>query len=224
MNHPEFPHEDRTGENSPTGRNPYSPGDYPQSGYPQSGYPQGNHPQGGFPPPGYPVVSPYPGAGARFGALVLDYLVVGVIVGIIGAFIVWNDVVEWINALERWDGYGDAPDLDAGKFTLVGILSIVIWFLYRVGMETTRGQTLGKMALKMKVVDVDGQVPTLQASLLRNSWYLISCALSFIPFLGWIANIGIPVAVAITLSNNTYRQSFTDSWAKTYVVSTRPTF
>lgn len=187
-------------------------------------YPPGDHSRGTYPFPGYPVISPYPGAGVRLGALIIDHLVVGVIMSVIAVTVLWDDISSWINEVERWDGYGDATYPDMGGFYLVGVISVVVWFAYRVGMEVTRGQTLGKMALKIRVVDVDGALPTFGASFLRNSWYLISSVLSFIPFLGWIANLGIPVAMAVTISNHPYKQSFTDRWAKTYVVSTRPVF
>lgn len=208
--------------------NPYGPDDnqnpYAQGGVPQNGMPQGNYPQGGFPPAGYPLVSPYPGAGARLGAYVIDLLVVGVVMAFIGAVVLWDDINTWIDDLERWDGNGAGPDLNMGGFYLISVISIVVWLVYRIGMEIWKGQTVGKMALKMKVVDVDGQLPTFQASFLRNSWYLISSVLSFIPVIGWVANVGIPAALGVTISKDPYRQSFTDQWAKTYVVSTRPTF
>jgi len=77
------------------------------------------------------------------------------------------------------------------------------------------------MIMKMKVVDIDGRHPSIGSSLIRNVWYLFNTLAGLIPFVGWIANIGIPVAMAVTISGHPYRQSFTDRWAKTYVVSTR---
>jgi uncharacterized RDD family membrane protein YckC len=203
--------------------NSYGPDDN-RNPYTRDGVPQSGKPQGGFPPAGYPLVSPYPGAGARLGAYVIDLLVVGVAMAVVMLFVVWDDVSAWIDDLDQWDGNGDAPDLNMGGFYLISILSIIIWMAYRICMETWRGQTVGKMALKMKVVDVDGQLPTAQASFLRNSWYLISAVLSFIPVVGWVANVGIPAALGVTISRDPYRQSFTDHWGRTYVVSTRPTF
>lgn len=205
---------------------PSSAGGYPTGGFPPPGnYPPsvGGYPPaaGGFPSAAYPLVSPYPGVGARFGALVLDYLLMLVVSGIIGATFMWGDVADWFDALDRWDGTGSAPELNMAGFYIVGVLSVVLWFVYRIGMECTRGQTLGKMAVKIKVVDVDGNLPTFGASFTRNSWFLIVQVLGLIPLVGWIATIGIPIALAVSIGNSRYRQSFTDVWAKTYVISTR---
>lgn len=174
-------------------------------------------------PVDYPVISPYPGAGARLLAYVLDALVVGVVAGILGFTLVRDDVSVWIDRLAVWDPESGvpAPELDTSNFWVLGALTLVVWFVYRILMETSRGQTLGKMALRMKVVDIDGRTPTASASFLRNSWYLISGVLGAVPVLGMFVTVSIYVALGVTISRDSYRRSFADRWGKTYVVSTR---
>lgn len=176
-----------------------------------------------MPPPGYPVISPYPGAGARLGAYILDSLVVGIVSGIIGVFLVRDDISAWVDRLSTWDPDSGAepPELDVSHFYLLGLVSLVLWFVYRIAMETTSGQTLGKKALKMKVVDIDGRTPTASASFLRNSWYLISGVAGVIPVLGWFITVGLYIGLGVTISRDAYSRSFADRWGKTYVVSTR---
>lgn len=184
-------------------------------GDPRSGY----HPM--MPPVVYPVSSPYPGAGTRLGALIIDFLVIGLVTVIFGVALVWNDMSEWLNAVNRWDGTGAAPEPEMASFYLASLISVAIWFLYRVGMETTTSQTLGKMALKIKVVDADGRKLAVGASAIRNIWCLISWAAGLMPYVGWLASTGMYVGIAVTISNHPYRQSFTDKWAKAYVVNAR---
>ncbi len=190
-------------------------------------YSGGDAPDDGAPLTGATGKDAYPGPGKRLGALVIDNILIGIIGIILIMTIAGSDISDYSDKFQAWQDAGEpgsAPVMDAGNLLIASVITLVIWFVYRVVMEVRKGQTLGKMALKMKVVDVDGQLPTFQASFLRNSWYLISTVLSFIPVIGWVANVGIPAALGVTISKDPYRQSFTDQWAKTYVVSTRPTF
>lgn len=203
----------------PTG----NPGPYPD-GYQQPyQQPYQAYPNTAFPPVGYPVVSPYPGAGARLGALILDLLIVTVVTSVIGFFLLRDDISTWIDQLNAWDPDSTAavPELDMSDFYIISFLSLALWLIYRMGMEVALGQTVGKMALKMKVVDIDGRTPTAGAAFIRNSWYLIMAVAGLIPVLGAFASLIMYIALGVTISRDTYRQSFTDKWAKTYVVSTR---
>lgn len=224
MANPYAPRDEDPAANNIPPNNSYPPANnYPPMGNsypPVNNYPpMGNgYPPAGMPPPQYPVASPYANVGIRFVALLLDFLANAVILVLVGAILLASDISNWINEIDRWNGYGVAPEFPMGKVYLVGILGVVIWFIYRVWMEINRGQTLGKMALKIKVVDVNGNTPTISASLARNSWYLVYFVAGLIPLLGFVVQIGVPVAMAITIGTHTYRQSFTDRWAKTYVV------
>ncbi|WP_414122947.1 RDD family protein [Corynebacterium nuruki] len=108
-----------------------------------------------------------------------------------------------------------------GAFIIDAIIGIVLWLVYRVAMETTRGASLGKMILGLKVVDANGNNPSAQDSFLRNIWYLASNILSMIPFIGWLFSLAIYIALGVTISKDPQKQSFTDKWGKAYVVRSR---
>ena len=85
----------------------------------------------------------YAGVGVRFLAILIDSIIVGVVGGLIG-FIFRN-----------------SPGLGGG---VIGLLAIV----YYIVMEATQGATLGKMALGLRVVKVDGSPISWSESVVRN--------------------------------------------------------
>ena len=91
----------------------------------------------------------YAGVGVRFLALLIDMIIVGVGCGII------NGVAAITHS----------PLI----MTIAGIVSAIFVLLYQIGMEATQGATLGKKALGLRVVKIDGSSPIgWSASILRN--------------------------------------------------------
>jgi len=131
-----------------------------QSGYGQQPPPYGQQqPYGQQPPPygqqyaqpqqgyGQPLYGQgqlqYVGVGMRVLALRIDGIIVGVVGGLL-AFILRN-----------------APGLSGG---LIGLLAIA----YFIVMEATQGATVGKMALGLRVVKMDGSPISWSESVIRN--------------------------------------------------------
>lgn len=167
----------------------------------------------------------YAGAGRRLVALILDGLVYFVALCLLVLVFAGSDISQWWSEvndyIEAGNSSAPAPELDMGNMWLVSLLGYVLWFSYRAGMESTRGQTLGKMALGVKVVDADGQPISFVNSLMRNSWYLGIIVLGFIPVIGGLASIVIPIILGVMIAQNQYSQHVSDSWAKAYVVRSR---
>jgi uncharacterized RDD family membrane protein YckC len=84
------------------------------------------------------------GVGRRFVAILLDSIVFGIIYAII-------DVI-----------------LGSKQLTLTYGIGGIIYFLYFIIMEATTGATLGKMALGLRVVKLDGTPIGWPDSLVRN--------------------------------------------------------
>ena len=60
---------------------------------------------------------------------------------------------------------------NAAGYSMTGapaLISLVIGLAYFVGMEATKGATLGKMAMGLRVVKQDGTAMDWQASIIRN--------------------------------------------------------
>lgn len=175
------------------------------------------------PPPPGGYGAPQPGAyGApqprpaelmdRFVGRLIDWLVLFVVQlvlsGVLGVILLGTDP----GSAARW---------------IVSAISILVGLAislgYYVFFETTSGQTLGKKAMKLKVVGPAGAPVTVQQSVKRNFFYLFAL-LGLIPILGTVvgglAQIAAMIAIAVTISQDKQlRQGFHDKLAnETYVM------
>ena len=100
----------------------------------------------------------------RFIALLIDVIIIGVL---------WYGLVFLL--LEFTGMY-----LDRFLDTILGLLPLLGLILYQLCMEIfSNGQSVGKKALGLKVVRVDGQEPSLGDFLLRAVFHLIDTFFSF---------------------------------------------
>jgi uncharacterized RDD family membrane protein YckC len=94
--------------------------------------------------------TPYQGVAIRFVAILIDYLIIGVTVGILALPFGVAAIAVTANA-------GGMSALSWGFIVLVFLIGLDIWFLYFTLLEGRYGQTIGKMALNIKVVrEADG--------------------------------------------------------------------
>lgn len=176
---------------------------------PPSGYPppqQGSYfpPPAGYPPPpdpygaqsygsGYPA--PPPAArggdagslGARFGARVID----GILVGIFASL---------LTALFK----------SSGSILVTGLFTGLLMFVYFVAFEVTQGRTLGKRLLGLSVRGPGGAPkPDLKQSAIRNAFTL----LPIVPFVGGVLGVVAIVVIAMTISSSPTKQGKHDELA-----------
>lgn len=118
--------------------------------------PEGPQPDAAYQPPAHPVGAgdPTEVVGRRIGAAILDLVILGVLSMLLASL------------------FGGAT-AGAGEvgFQLTGgpaLLLFVVCFGYYAGLEGLRGQTLGKMALGVKVVSADGGPASWSAVLIRT--------------------------------------------------------
>ena len=134
--------------------------------------------------------------GQRLVAIIIDHIILAII-GIIIAI----PIVGFQAAIPS---FGASPAFWA-SIGAVSTINFVIWILYFTYLEGSRGQTLGKSAMGIKVVMEKGKM-TYGASFIRN-------ILRIIDFLPFIYILGFIVAVA-SKSN----QRIGDLAARTFVV------
>ncbi|MBF6173388.1 RDD family protein [Nocardia blacklockiae] len=196
------------GQQYPQGGQPQYGQQYPQGGQPQYGqqepYPQqpyGQQPYGQQPPPGQPYgQQPYgqpqygaPGGavpgdlGIRFGARVIDGLIIGIPIAIIFFFIG--------NSL--------------GVQIIEGIVAALVYVGYYVALESSQGATLGKKILGLRVIAPGGGNVDAATSFKRNAWYLAGV----IPCLGSLIEIGLIIYIAVTISQDPNKQGWHDKFA-----------
>jgi len=127
------------------------------------------------------------GLGIRFGARVID----GIIVGIVA--IILTILVS-----------------DAGNVLVSGLFSGILTFAYFVALEVTQGRTLGKMILGLSVHGPGGAPrPSVKQSAIRNAFTL----LSIIPIIGGILALVAYIVIAVTINNSPTKQGKHDELA-----------
>ena len=172
-------------QQSSHGQPQYAQPQYGQSPYGQLQYVQ---PQFGQPAFGQPVYGQaqlqYVGVGLRFLALLIDGLVFSVV------SVPLTLLFQGSSAL-----------------LLVDQFLSIIWLIYKISMEATLGASLGKMALGLRVVKMDGSPIGWKESIIRNLLLFI--------------DEGLIVVGAIFIWSSPQRQRLGDRAAGTIVVRRR---
>lgn len=122
----------------------------------------------------------YAGFGQRLVAIIIDGIIIGVVQSFVFIPILAAMGLGFASGAENMD-FSD-PDQAAGMFgaimAAVGaswILAMVIQVLYFTLMESSKAQaTVGKMALGLKVTDLQGNKLDFSKALIRNLCRLIS--------------------------------------------------
>jgi uncharacterized RDD family membrane protein YckC len=173
------------------------------SAAPSYGAPQAGGPYAGGPQPG--------GLLDRFLARLIDGILLAIVNFVLASLLV-------VGALM-------GEDAGAGMYTMGGsyaaaavsaVIGVAIQMGYFVYMESSRGQTLGKMVMKLRTVGPGGGNPTVEEAARRNIFYAIGL-LGLIPVLGWFSGIVSLVAVimiAVTINGDPVsRQGWHDRFA-----------
>jgi uncharacterized RDD family membrane protein YckC len=181
------------------GSYPPPPGDEP----PPYGAPP---PPYGAPPPGYGYAPPPGNAVGQPGNLTdrfLARLIDGVIIGV--AAVILNIVLGFISNSWLIGGFISA------------VLTAVLYLGYFAYFESTRGQTIGKQALKLKVVG-PGHAgnPTLEQAIRRNIYMGFSIA-GVVPIIGsligGLATLAAVILIAVNINSDPQRQHWFDKFA-----------
>jgi len=147
--------------------------------------------------------------GPRFLARLIDFALL---------WAVYMVVVVPIVVIAIFSGsYGSAiGGFGIGGF-VAGVLLAAIVVGYFAVMESSRGQTIGKMVMKLKTEGPDGGNPSLEMAIKRNLWI----ALGVIPLIGGLAELAAAIYIAVTISQSPTHTGWHDTFAGgTRVVTT----
>jgi uncharacterized RDD family membrane protein YckC len=148
----------------------------------------------------------YVGVGRRFVALIIDAIIFVWVSVIIRVVFPSSGVMTW------WvmTGQGDFASRVA-HISLGTALQIIMPFVYFIVMEALLGATVGKMALGIRVVKLDGSPISWWDSIVRNLWRIIDSIPGVIPYL-----LG-----ALLILTSPTKQRLGDRLAQTVVVRRR---
>ena len=129
----------------------------------------------------------YQGIGIRFVSIIIDNIIVGIIIGAIGSGIGFGMMTQ--RMVPWW----------------IGLFYFVIYVGYFTLLEGSKGQTIGKMVTKIKVVKEDGGQIDMNQALTRNILRIIDGLFAYL--------IG-----AILIWRSDKKQRLGDNIAKTIVI------
>lgn len=156
-----------------------------------------------------PVEAPplqYQGVAIRFVALLIDVIILGIISSIITAPF---RVPTTITITNVTNGTSQITTVATNPFVAFGsLIGIIINLLYFTLLLGAYGQTVGKMAVKIKVVKEDGTKISYTDALVRTVLYVIDAIPYLIPYL-----LG-----AILIWTSDQKQRLGDRAARTVVV------
>jgi uncharacterized RDD family membrane protein YckC len=162
------------------------PSGYSQpGGYQQPGYPQ---PQYGYGAPVGPLAAPRASFGQRLGATIIDWIVIGIPIGIIEG-IATAMFASSIAITYNADGTVANADVTngskAGAALLVSVfLPLILYVAYYVIM-IGRGQTVGDKVAGIRIIDANGNPPGFLKAFIRLIVQQILGGIFFITYL-WV--------------------------------------
>jgi len=171
---------------------PGQPNPYGQPGFPPPGAGYPPPPPNPYGPPGQPAWgAPFGGQpgglGIRWGARIIDGILVSIVAYVLAAV------------------FGASSNI-----MVTGLFSGVLMFGYFVAMEVSQGRTLGKMMLGLSVHGPGGAPkPDLKQSAIRNAFTL----LTIVPYVGGLLAVIAYVVIAVTINNSPTKQGKHDELA-----------
>ncbi|RAV32144.1 RDD family protein [Corynebacterium heidelbergense] len=99
---------------------------------------------------------------------------------------------------------------------IASIVGILLWLVYRAGMESRFGASLGKMALGMRVQHLEGRRLNFGEAFRRNLWFTSGFA-GVIPG-GSLLPLILEIVAGTQISKDPRGQHFADRWAGAIVI------
>ena len=152
-------------------------------------------------PSGYAPPMPLADLGSRIIAGLVDYIIIGIIAGILSIFA----FAPWMGAGPTMMGGLGWPGWFGGMFAIMLVMWL-LWLVYFTYFEGTSGQTIGKGLMHVRVLKESGARCDIGSALIRNILRIVD-HLPFLYILGMIL-------IAATEK----RQRLGDMLAKTIVV------
>ena len=196
----------------PAGGAPPPPGGYvPDPGPPVPGYQQ----------PAPPYAPPTGAVGRpaelmdRFLARLIDFVIIFVATMFVVGFLIMSMFMS-----RSVGAFGFGGDFLGNLVS--SVLTAALYLGYFSFMESTRGQTIGKMLMKLETRGPDGGRPTMEQAVKRNIWVALGI-LGVIPFVGGLlaglSQLAAMILIAVGISGDAVgRRGWHDKLAGTQVV------
>jgi len=156
------------------------------------------------PPSGYAPPSPLGDLGSRIVAGIIDYIIIGIVAGILSMIVGYVLIVPWVMTGPMMGGTFQ-PGWFSGIWGIMGVMWL-LWLVYFTYFEGSSGQTIGKRFAHIKVIKEDGSRCDYGSAFVRSILRIVD----HLPFL-YILGI-------ILIAATEKKQRLGDMLAKTIVV------
>jgi uncharacterized RDD family membrane protein YckC len=135
----------------------------------------------------------------RFLARLIDGIILGVVYFVLSAIFGSIFLTGFTNTVSELLIY----------YVVLSVIWVAIAIGYFALMESSRGQTFGKMALKLRTFGPGGGNPTMEQAIKRNAFYGLNLV-QIIPVIGWIVgpllSLGAVIWIAVGINNDSARR------------------
>jgi uncharacterized RDD family membrane protein YckC len=144
----------------------------------------------------------------RFLARLIDFIILAIPTGILYAVFAAIFLNGFTYSTGEWLVF----------YLFWSVLTVVIQLGYFAYMESSRGQTVGKIVMKLKTFGPDGASnPTMEQAIRRNSWLALNL-IAIVPFIGSIfaglAELAAVILIAVGINGDAVRrQHWFDNFA-----------
>lgn len=138
----------------------------------------------------------------RFLARLIDGLLLGFVMFVIIVPVVFVSILGFSGGFGAFSGIG----FGAIMISLIFAAIVIGYFAY---LESSRGQTVGKMVMKLKTVGPDGGNPTFEQAAKRSGFY----AISIIPIIGGLLELAAVIYIAYTINESPTHVGWHDEFA-----------
>ncbi len=144
------------------------------------------------------------------GADLLSRFLARLIDGIIMSFVMFAVIVPiiFVAILGTSGGFGAFGGFGITSI-MISIVFAAIYIGYYAFLESSRGQTLGKMVMKLRTEGPDGQNPSFEIAAKRSAFY----AIVIIPVIGGIALLAAVLYIAYTIYESPTHTGWHDEFA-----------
>jgi len=126
----------------------------------------------------------YQGVAIRFVAILIDWIIIGVITSIINLPLTVGGAMNYVVNVNNATGQVSiSGGPSAAVLGWVALISLAVPFLYYTLLQGRFGQSVGMMAVKIKVVNEDGSPIDYGAAAVRTVLMIIDAIPYFIPYL-----------------------------------------
>jgi uncharacterized RDD family membrane protein YckC len=138
----------------------------------------------------------------RFLARLIDGILLGFVMFAIIVPVVFVSILGVSGGFGTFSGFGTGAIIISVVFAAI----VIGYFAY---FESSRGQTVGKMVMKLRTVGPDGGNPTFEEAAKRSGFY----ALGIIPIIGGLLELGAVIYIAYTINESPTNVGWHDEFA-----------